>query len=152
VILWRFSQHASLDGLGGLLASGRWHTRGHEILYCAPNPATALLEVLVHGAARSAEAFGNFLFLKIELPNTIATQRVEEDQLPPDWIVRVEVTRAWGDRWLREAASAVLLVRSVLVPETYNALLNPRHADAGQIRVLSSFPYPLDPRLFGRSR
>ena len=149
MILWRFSRHEALDGRGGLLASGRWHTRGREILYCAPNPATALLEVLVHGAVRSPEAFGNFQFLKIEVPDSLAVERVEEGQLPRDWMIRLDVTRARGDGWLREGRTAVLLVRSVLVPETYNALINPRHEDAAQIRMLSAFRYPLDPRLFG---
>src|SRR5437879_2331494 len=42
------SDHAELDGAGGLLAARRWHTRGSRIVYCAPNPATSLVEVLVH--------------------------------------------------------------------------------------------------------
>ena len=32
VIVWRFAQHDSLDGRGGLLASARWHTRGNARL------------------------------------------------------------------------------------------------------------------------
>ncbi|MGH8226964.1 MAG: RES family NAD+ phosphorylase [Steroidobacteraceae bacterium] len=148
--LWRFSRHASLDGRGGLFAPGRWHSRGHEILYCAPNPATALLEVLVHGAVRTPEAFAGFQFLKIELPDALAAQRIEEGQLPRGWVSRVDLTRAWGDRWLREGLTAVLFVRSVLVPETYNALINPRHGDAAEMRLLGAFRFPLDERLFGR--
>ena len=42
---------------------------------------------------------------------------------PPDWSRRIAVTRAWGDRWLREGQGALLVVRSVLVPETYNILI-----------------------------
>ena len=56
MIVWRFSQHDSLDGRGGLLASARWHTRGKEILHCAPNPATAVLEILVHNQVREPAA------------------------------------------------------------------------------------------------
>jgi RES domain-containing protein len=149
VVVWRFTQHLALDGRGGLFASARWHTRGHEILYCAPNPATALLEVLVNSGVRDAQAFGGFHFLKLDVPGEIAIERVEEGQLPPDWSRRLDLTRAWGDRWLREERSAALLVRSALVPETYNLLINPRHADAAHITRLSAFPYPLDPRLFG---
>jgi putative toxin-antitoxin system antitoxin component (TIGR02293 family) len=48
VTLWRITGHRGLDGAGGLLAPGRWHTQGSRIAYCAPNPATALVEVLVH--------------------------------------------------------------------------------------------------------
>jgi RES domain-containing protein len=48
VFLWRISNHTALEGTGGLLASGRWHSKGRPIIYCAPDPSTALLEVLVH--------------------------------------------------------------------------------------------------------
>ena len=150
MIVWRFSQHESLDGRGGLIASARWHTRGHEILYCAPNPATALLEILVHSQVREPVALSRHRFIKIDVPDQIARQEVDEAQLPPDWSRRIAVTRAWGDRWLREGQGALLLVRSVLVPETYNVLINPRHVDASQIQRLSVFPYPLDSRLITR--
>jgi RES domain-containing protein len=147
VIVWRFSQHESLDGRGGLLASARWHTRGAEILYCAPNPATAVLEVLVHAGVRDPAALGRHNFLKIAIPDDVSRQLVDEGQLPSDWSRQVRVTRAWGDRWLAERQTAILIVPSVLVPETQNVLVNPRHADAGRIERLATFPYALDARL-----
>ena len=150
MIVWRFSQHESLDGRGGLLASARWHTRGHEILYCAPNPATAVLEVLVHSEVREPEALTHHHFIKIDVPDDASRQELDEAQLPTDWSQRIAVTRAWGDRWLREGQSVLLVVRSVLVPETYNILINPRHADAEHIQRLAVIPYPLDSRLVPR--
>ena len=84
--------------------------------------------------------------LVILIPDEISRDSVDESQLPTDWW-RVSVTRAWGDRWLREGHAAVLTVRSILVPETYNFIINPRHADAARIKRLTSFPYPLDSRL-----
>jgi len=131
------------------LASARWHTRGREILYCAPNPATAVLEVLVHAGVRDPQALGMHRFIKIEVPEDLAIERADEAQLPPDWARRTQVTRAWGDRWLGEQRSAWLQVRCVLVPETYNVLVNPRHPQAVRIRKLAVFPYPLDRRLGG---
>ncbi|MDP9015082.1 MAG: RES family NAD+ phosphorylase [Pseudomonadota bacterium] len=147
MIVWRFSRHESLDGRGGLLASARWHTRGQEILYCAPNPATAVLEILVHSQVRAPAALSRHRFIKLEVPEEISLDAVDEAQLPTDWSRRLSVTRAWGDRWLREGSSAVLAVRSVLVPETYNLIINPRHRDAVRIKRVMSFPYPLDSRL-----
>ena len=63
---------------------------------------------------------------------------------------QIEVTRAWGDRWLQEGRSALLLVRSVLVPESINMLINTRHPEAARIRRVAAFPYPLDARLVSR--
>jgi len=150
VIVWRFSQHESLDGRGGLIASARWHTRGHEILYCAPNPATAVLEILVHSEVREPAAFAAHRFMKLDVPDGLSRTDVDEAQLRPDWSRRVSVTRAWGDRWLREGACALLVVHSVLVPETYNLLINPRHAEAAGVKVVATFSYPLDARLVRR--
>ena len=132
------------------MASARWHTRGSEILYCAPNPATAVLEVLVHAGVRDPSALGRHLFLKIDAPADVSHGEVDEGHLPPDWSRRLRITRAWGDRWLREGTTAILVVRSVLLPETYNVLINPRHPDAVRIRRLGTFPYPLDARLLDR--
>lgn len=147
MIVWRFSEYESLDGRGGLAASARWHTRGAEILYCAPNPATAVLEVLVHLGVADPAVFGRHQFLKIEIPDEVSRQQVDEAQLPADWSRQVRITRAWGDRWLAEGKTAVLIVRSVLVPETYNVLINPRHVEAARIERIAVFPYPLDVRL-----
>jgi RES domain-containing protein len=54
-----------------LIASARWHTRGREILYCAPNPATALLEILVHGLVREPAALAGHRFIKREVPDEV---------------------------------------------------------------------------------
>jgi RES domain-containing protein len=48
MILWRVSNYQSMDGVGGLYVSERWHTKGHPVVYCTLNSATALLETLVH--------------------------------------------------------------------------------------------------------
>jgi RES domain-containing protein len=133
-----------------LLASARWHTRGKEILYCAPNPATAVLEILVHSQVREPAALARHRFIKVDIPDEVSRQSVDEAQLPTDWSRRITVTRAWGDRWLQGGETAVLVVRSVLVPETYSVLINSRHVDAAQIKRLAVMPYPLDPRLLPR--
>jgi RES domain len=77
VIVWRFSRQESLDGRGGLLASARWHTRGLEILYCAPNPATAVLEILVHSQVREPAALSRHRFIKLEIPDEISRDSVD---------------------------------------------------------------------------
>ena len=98
MIVWRFSRHESLDGREGLLASAQWHTRGREILYCAPNPATAVLEILVQAQVREHAALSRHRFIKLEIPDEISRDSVDESQLPTDWSRRISVTRAWGDQ------------------------------------------------------
>jgi RES domain-containing protein len=89
-----------------------------------------------------ARALARHRFIKVDIPDEVSRQSVHEAQLPTDWSRRITVTRAWGDRWLGEGETAVLVVRSVLVPETYNVLINSRHADAARIKRLAVMPYP----------
>jgi RES domain-containing protein len=106
-----------------------------------------VLEILVHSQVRESAALSRHRFIKLDIPDEISCDSVDESQLPTDWSRRVSVTRAWGDRWLREGHAAVLTVRSVLMPETCNLIVNPRHADATRIKRLTSFPYPPDSRM-----
>lgn len=140
MLIWRLSRFETLDGSGGIYASARWHTQGRRIVYCAPNPATALLELLVHSEVREPRALVGFLFLEIEVPDDVRPERVEAHSLPADWPTRVDVTRAWGDRWLAEGRSLLLEVPCVIVPETHNVLINPQHREFSRVRIVASCP------------
>jgi RES domain-containing protein len=144
VTLWRISNHADLKGVGGLRASGRWHTAGRPIVYLAEHPALCLLEALAHDVD-PGDLPGRYQWLKVDMrrPTSIA----DAAGLPRDWMNDAAVTRAIGDRWLGESKSALLRVPSVLAPESFNYLLNPSHGRARVARVVAAFSYPLDPRL-----
>jgi RES domain-containing protein len=133
VTLWRISSHRRLDGAGGLLAPGRWHSQGFRVAYCAPNPATALVEVLVHVEIEAGDLPERLQYLEIEAPDAISTATVDLDSLGRHWGSDQMTTRRAGDEWLRGASTALLLVPSVVVPATWNVLMNPRHPEAGEI-------------------
>ena len=54
-----------------------------------------------------------------------------------------------GDRWIDSLSSAVLAVRSTVVPFEHNYLLNPQHPDFAAISVEPAIPFLFDERLFG---
>ena len=147
MILWRISNHENLDGNGGLRASGRWHTRGRRIVYCAPNPATALLEVLVHTEIDPAEMPVNYRYLEIKVPDTLAIETLDIGRLPQGWRSDPPASRSAGDEWLRSGRTSLLRVPSVIVPMTWNVLINPGHPDSRQIRILRAYDHRIDPRL-----
>ncbi len=147
MIVWRISNHITLDGVGGLKASARWHTRGRPIVYCAPNPATALLEVLVHAEVEPADLPVGYRYLKIRLPDDVEVEPVAPNDLPAGWRQDVAATRAAGDGWLRAERSPVLVVPSVIVSETANLLLNPAHPAAAGFAVEAVIKHDLDARL-----
>lgn len=147
MILWRISNHVSLAGDGGMRASGRWHTRGHRVVYCSESPAAALLEILVHFEIDVRDLPKRYRLLKLHAPDDLVVESVSAADLPTDWLERTDLTRAAGDRWLQAGRSPLLRVPSAVVPETFNVLLNPGHAHAGQIGVARVSEHVIDPRL-----
>jgi len=135
VILWRISNHQSLAGDGALRASGRWHTRGRRIVYCAQTPAAALLEVLVHFEIEIRDLPARYRLLKIESPDDVEVEHVSLDQLPTNWPEKTDATRAIGDPWLASGRTPLLMVPSAIVPETLNVLVNPSHPVARRILI-----------------
>jgi RES domain-containing protein len=152
MFLWRISNHASLDGRGGLIASARWHTLGRPIVYLATSPAAALAEVLVHLELDIEELPDHYELLKAEAPEGLRMLRVDPEALPKGWESDEVVTRSRGDEWLAAGESALLEVPSAIVPETFNVLLNPSHRDAARVKVLWHKRYPYDRRLFRKTK
>jgi RES domain-containing protein len=147
VFLWRISNHLSLAGDGGLRASGRWHTRGRRIVYCAEHPAAALLEVLVHFELDIRDLPAQYRLLKISVPEDVRGQRVSLAELDRDWIDNTQGTRGMGDTWLARSATALLTVPSAVVPETFSVLVNPAHPDTARITIAQATDHVIDPRL-----
>ncbi|HUH63068.1 MAG TPA: RES family NAD+ phosphorylase [Terracidiphilus sp.] len=147
MILWRVSNYRALDGIGGLHVSGRWHSKGHPVVYCTWNPATALLETLVHMEIDSEDRPAQFQVLKIERPDSLSIEKVDTGELPPDWTEDISCTQSIGDRWLAEGRSLLLDVPCVLVPETSNLLVNPAHSEARLLKIAAIYEHPFDPRL-----
>ncbi|HEY0327916.1 MAG TPA: RES family NAD+ phosphorylase [Rhodopseudomonas sp.] len=143
--LWRISNYADLSGLGGVRASGRWHTRGKPIVYLADHPSSAILEMLVHVERDLLPA--SYRLLRVTVPEPIAIERIDIDALGANWQDRPAITRDIGDHWLDRSAAALLQVPSVIVPKARNFLLNPAHPDAARITIEEIIEAPFDPRL-----
>lgn len=148
MFLWRISNHATLDGLGGLIASARWHTEGRPILYLAESPAGALVESLVHLELDPARLPKFYRLLKAEAPDDLPIRALAATDLPANWINDQVATRTAGDEWLASKSGVLLRVPSAILPETFNILLNPEHDDASRIQVLWHAEHPWDARLF----
>ena len=116
-------------------------------MYCAQNPAAALLEILVHFEIHIQDLPVRYRLLKIHAPDDVPVERVSVDQLPSDWPAKTEETRALGNAWLARDSVALLMVPSAIVPETFNVLLNPAHTDAKRIVIVETGEHAIDPRL-----
>lgn len=111
-------------GDGGLYGLGRWHTRGHRIVYTAQNTSLAMAECLVH--LQRSTSVAPFNLWHIDVPDSLVSP---PPALPAGWKKDPAHTQALGDKWLASKSSVALLVPSAVVPGEFNCLLNPEHRD-----------------------
>jgi RES domain-containing protein len=148
MVLWRISNYADLLGIGGMTASARWHTAGQPIVYLAETPSSALLEVFVHLETDEDHRPDAYQLLKIEVDDGLDFESVELSSLSPAWKSDELETRALGDAWLSRRKTPLLRVPSSITPETWNWVLNPRHAAAARLRIVHAEKHLYDVRLF----
>lgn len=148
MIVWRLCRagHAALDGEGAFRYGGRWNSPGTRLVYTSRHLSLAILEILVHTGPDLMP--DGFVKLEISIPEDIRRETRAASDLPARWRDgATRQTQSVGDLWVRAARSAALHLPSAVVPEEENVLINPQHADAGRIAVLSQTPLGLDPRL-----
>ncbi|CAB3807092.1 RES family NAD+ phosphorylase [Paraburkholderia fynbosensis] len=141
-----------LSGNGAAIAGGRWNPRGMRVLYTCCHASTALLEALVHMAGLLPA--GGYFLVTLEVPDAVYEAAFVPD-LPAGWADLTRdpaATRARGRQWLEAGEQLAMRVPSVVCPSDFNLLLNPMHPEMASVRVISSEPFTLDPRLFGQAR
>jgi RES domain-containing protein len=155
VRIWRICRRPfarkPLDGRGGLLAEGRWHTPRRLVTYTSESLALASLEVLVHCDLDLLPA--DLLAIEIDVPPRIKISEVEVSDLPRNWRRHPvpPTLQRLGNGWLDQGQTAVLRAPSALVPTESNLLLNPLHRDFRDIRVVRRFKFTFDQRIGARS-
>lgn len=152
LLAWRLvrpkfgTREAAFSGEGARRYGGRWNSAGRALVYASATLSLAALETLAHaergGVGRDWVAFS------VAVPARGVLELRDED-LPTDWRARPSSAgaRAVGDAWLAQAASAALLVPSVLVPQERNVLLNPAHPAFDEVEIGPATPFRFDARL-----
>ncbi|MGH7842082.1 MAG: RES family NAD+ phosphorylase [Candidatus Binataceae bacterium] len=144
--VWRLCRRAfaALDGEGARLYGGRWNSPGHSIVYTSQNLSLAVLQIIVHLELPPERLPPDYVKIEIQVPDEVSSERC--DRLPSTASAMLEL----GTRWYQTAATAALLVPSVIVPEERNLLLNPGHRDFAKVRAARPRPFGFDSRLFAR--
>jgi RES domain-containing protein len=135
------------DGEGARLLGGRWNSPGRPLVYASSCLAGALLEILVQANRMSLP--GPYHCAVAEIPDDVPHEVLEPEALPgwdsmPDSLA----ARLYGDRWLAEARTAVLVVPAATArPLQRHVLLNPRHPAYSRIALRPPTPVAWDVRL-----
>jgi RES domain-containing protein len=154
VSAWRIGVEApgysasDLSGVGAKRSGGRWNGRRTAMVYCSSNIALAMVETL--SFARTGSMPFNRFLVRIDIPDLVWGRREVLAQVPGGWdaVPAGRASMAAGDTWVSSRRSALLLVPSVIVPEEFNILLNPSHADAAAIAATTVRRWVYDPRFF----
>jgi RES domain-containing protein len=155
VTLWRiatdtkdFEAH-DLSGKGAEATGGRWNRPGRPVVYTAASVSLACLETVVHLHAQGLPL--NRFLVRLEVPDDVWARRqtLGAAELPVGWsaIPEGKASLDVGDAWLRAGSRALLVVPSVIVPEEFNVLINPLHADAKHIKAQKMRAWFYDQRL-----
>ncbi|ANY16264.1 RES family NAD+ phosphorylase [Bordetella pseudohinzii] len=163
ISLWRIAATVGkyraddLSGAGAAAVGGRYNSAGIAVVYTSSSVALAVLETLVHlGVKAGGQANRYLVELHVPLPVYEARQTLTVAQLRrqhPFWdaVPFAEASQRIGDEWVRAGKSALLALPSAILPHQGlpdgNVLINPRHADAGAIRVARCEKFIYDPRL-----
>ncbi len=132
----------------GSRGRGRWHEQGIPMVYAADQPATALLETLVH-TGRADLLTADYVLFRIQLDEAAHVLTVPEEQRPDDWQTWPwpASTQQIGTFWHQQQQSVALQVPSAVVPVQYNMLLNIQHPDFATLSIEDPTPFPVDTRL-----
>jgi RES domain-containing protein len=139
------SRHSPESGEGARLHGGRWNSPGRAVIYACETQSGALLEKLVHTNGRLPK---HQVCVTFAAPDSLKLTTLDRRDVD-EWDAQDMIaSRRAGDAWLEKAATAVLLVPSVVFDVERNALINPEHPDFRRIKVVSVEPVRWDERLF----
>ena len=125
--------------------AGRWSTPPRAIINCASTYALSILEVVVHGNLGTVPPA--MAFVQASIPDQVSRTIVDPASLPGWDAADLQVAQRFGNDWFDSAASAVLVVPSVLSPFEQNVLINHRHPDFNAIKAVAKGRVAVDSRL-----
>lgn len=138
-----------LSGLGAKITGGRWNEKNVPMVYTSETRSMACLETIVHLNAGGLP-FYRYL-VAIDIPDVVwaAARRETAPGLKVGWDAAPagRVSIRFGTEWLYAKTSAILVVPSVVLPEEFNVLINPMHADSGRLKATKVRRWTYDPRL-----
>lgn len=150
LVAWRLDQSkyaATWDGgEGAFLVGGRWNSRGVRAVYCAVDPATAILEVAVHKGFRALDTVPHVITAATIDPDGVFI--VEPDAVPnANWLrpgIPSAGQQAFGDDLL--AKHRFVVIPSVVSTASWNLIFVGSNA-SGSYKLRSQDPFALDTRL-----
>ena len=148
MIVYRFGHEAfieNLDGEGAKRFGGRWNSKGFAMLYTSPTISLALIEVLAHAMAYTDLL--NYRLAVLEVPYLSETA-IKLEAMKHTWREDVKYSRFMGDSFISTQTNLSLSVPSAIIPQENNLLINPKHKDFSEVKLVDIQFFEFDVRLF----
>jgi RES domain-containing protein len=151
LVAWRLDQVTFAEtwdsGEGAYRVGGRWNGKGVRAVYCAVDPAAAILEMAVHKGFAALDAVPHVLTaVRIDAP--AAVHIVDPSAIPDaDWLrpgIPGTAQQAFGNALLR--SHPFVLIPSAVSHHSWN-LIFVAAAAAGAYTVRAQEPFALGTRL-----
>jgi len=142
-------RHPLFEGTGASLVGARWNSPGRAVIYASTTYSGAMLEVLVHAGIGRVPR--HMKWIEIGIPARVSRECPELHALRGWDVDDCLASRTFGDSWLSERRTAVLLVPSVVTRRERNLLINPAHPEFQHITATEPLPVEWDQRLFTHS-
>lgn len=117
-----------LSGTGAKTTGGRWNEKHVPVVYTSETRALACLETVIHLNAGGLPL--NRYLVEVTIPEDVWTEarRESSTSLAVGWDAQPagRASIDFGTKWLRSGGSALLVVPSIIVPEEFNVLINPK--------------------------
>ena len=151
VFLISHASYADLQGEGGVYNKGRWHNKGHRIVYTNSSRSLSMLERYIHEDGQAP--CPRLIMMAIHIPDKLEMETITTHQLTESWFsyddISQDLTRKLGEDWLLKQRTAVLKVPSAIVPQEFNYLINPMARDAADIKIIDIREYHYENRYKG---
>jgi RES domain-containing protein len=151
LVVWRLEGRtyaATWDsGEGPFLYGGRWNSKGVRAVYCALDPAVAILEVAVHTGFRTLDTVP-YVLTAARITDIADVHVVKSDAVSnPNWLrpgTPSAGQQAFGDDLLRR--HRFVAIPSAVSTHSWNLIFDPPRA-RGSYSLDFQEPFALDPRL-----
>ena len=151
LVVWRLEERtyaATWDsGEGPFLYGGRWNSKGVRVVYCALDPALAILEVAVHTGFRTLDTVP-YVLTAARIADIAEVQVVMSDAAPnPNWLrpgAPSAGQQAFGDDLLHR--HRFVAIPSAVSTRSWNLIFDPLKA-AGFYSLDFQERFALDTRL-----
>jgi RES domain-containing protein len=146
--VWRIGDRrfSVFTSYGAMTHGARWNSPGIAVIYASSSITGAMLEVRAHANGIDPP---DQSYISIQIPETVSVEVVQRSQVKGWNNASCLASRQFGDLWVDEHRSCVLIVPSVVAPSpAFNIIISTAHPEFKLINHSKPKHLKWDPRLF----